>query len=1317
MKKLLLLIITIFFGGLTNLEPAKAKTPSALRSMPSALSSPRAASLEQRGRGAERPNELGKPFIRNFSPQEYGAHSQNWDIEQDKQGLIYVANNDGVLQYDGVSWRLLTFGETGFARSIALSDDGKIYVGGKGEIGYFVPTDQPGGWQYIDLTRLILKETDREFNDVWTTVATNEGAYFNSRSKLFHYISPGTGAANRTDSVVVILPKTEFDGLVIANHQPIVAQREIGLMRVEGDSCVTLPGAPPLSNKVLEIITRPAGKGGEDIIILTGAEIFLWDGHEQKPILQNAAKALGQFGMYDITNALDGNLLIVTRQTGVYLVSFENGGQLVQMISKALGLQNNNAWGCFYDTQGGLWLALDIGIARVETPSPFSLWDESLNFQINEASFARHHGVFYLGAGNGLYFLEPSSSGFPASIRDVEGSTSYRQTAQIKRFSNTSFWFWKLLPMRGYDKLLAGTERGFFEITGNSLKLIHDYGRDVRQLHQSSKNPRRIFTGLRYGGFASMRLAPGKNGQPDRWINEGKLEGFRDEYIYHITEEPDGTLWLTPKYEKFLIRLAFPNGADSDTLKNYIITRFDSTHGLPNEQTMESICIGGEIYVYAAAGFYHFDRRTKTFAPDTVLNPYSEGPGFVDDMIQDHAGNLWFDYKRGVFTLEKKQDGTFERHSLSRLGNEISVGSLFPDEDGLFWLLQGSNMIRFDKKIKKSTDFTFNTLVRKVTVNEDSLLFSGGLERDITLNYGENNVRIEFAAASFDASDKNQFQYMLEGFDKKWSNWSLETRKDYTNIPAGDHVFRVRSKNIYQNLGEEAVFRFTILPPWYRTWWAYGGYALLFGLIVFAADRVQRRRLLKIEREQAEIRETKLRAQAVEAENKALHTENERKKNIEQLSEIGKEITASLDMDTIFYKLYERVNQLTDATIFGVGIYHPQNEQIEYRLAIEKGKRYAPYTRDTRDKNQFPVWCIENRRPVFINDVTKEYSRYIAEFNSTNVEGMVLEDGTLPEESFSLIYLPLISQDKVLGVITIQSFRKNAYTDYHLNLLQNLAAYTAIALDNARLFAEAQQARVAAMAADEAKSSFLSVVSHELRTPLTSVVGFTKIIKKRLDEKLFPLIHTDDGKTRRAIQQVGENLDVVVAEGERLTTLINDVLDLAKIEAGKIEWKMESLAVPEILEHAASATTSLYESKKLQFIKEFNGELPEITGDRDRLIQVVINLISNAVKFTDAGSVTCRTQLRSESSTEGQSNGEIVVSVIDTGAGITLDDQSKVFEKFMQVGDALTDRPKGTGLGLAICKEIVEHHGGRIWVESEIGKGSTFSFALPIATK
>jgi len=257
----------------------------------------------------------------------------------------------------------------------------------------------------------------------------------------------------------------------------------------------------------------------------------------------------------------------------------------------------------------------------------------------------------------------------------------------------------------------------------------------------------------------------------------------------------------------------------------------------------------------------------------------------------------------------------------------------------------------------------------------------------------------------------------------------------------------------------------------------------------------------------------------------------------------------------------------------------------------------------------------------------------------------------------------------------------------------------------AKRTSELVQARDTAEKASQAKSTFLANVSHELRTPLTSILGFTKMIQRRLDEKIFPLITTDDVKVRRAQEQISQNITIIIMEGGRLTQLINEVLDLAKIEAAQIGWQHQICQVEEIVQRAVAATTALFIDKPLELVVNIPPDLPTIQGDFNRLIQVMINLLSNAVKFTSQGHIICQV--------EWSGGHELIIQVADTGVGIAAEDQAKIFEKFEQVGDTLTDKPHGTGLGLSICKEIVTHHGGRIWVESEVGQGSRFFFTLP----
>jgi signal transduction histidine kinase len=214
------------------------------------------------------------------------------------------------------------------------------------------------------------------------------------------------------------------------------------------------------------------------------------------------------------------------------------------------------------------------------------------------------------------------------------------------------------------------------------------------------------------------------------------------------------------------------------------------------------------------------------------------------------------------------------------------------------------------------------------------------------------------------------------------------------------------------------------------------------------------------------------------------------------------------------------------------------------------------------------------------------------------------------------------------------------------------------------------------------------------------------VIQRSLNARIFPKIQAQDPRIKRAIEETGQFIGIIVDEGERMANLIKDMLDLAKIEAGKLEWIMQPLSIVDVIERAVTTTSYSLEQKNLKFIKDYEDGLHQIIGDQDSLIRVMLNLISNAVKYTEEGSVTCRIR---------QHNGEIVVSVIDTGIGIAESDHARIFEKFAQAGDPHTERSKGTGLGLPISKQIVEHHGGRIWLESELGVGSTFSFSLPLA--
>jgi signal transduction histidine kinase/CheY-like chemotaxis protein len=428
--------------------------------------------------------------------------------------------------------------------------------------------------------------------------------------------------------------------------------------------------------------------------------------------------------------------------------------------------------------------------------------------------------------------------------------------------------------------------------------------------------------------------------------------------------------------------------------------------------------------------------------------------------------------------------------------------------------------------------------------------------------------------------------------------------------------------------------------------------------------------------------------------NRLLGEAKQRANELTTVNNISQALASQLNLDELIKLVGEQLKNLFRANIVYLAILDQKTKTINF--PFQYGDNMPPM----KLGDGLTSKIILTGQPLLINKDVQEL----------RVQ-MGIQNVGIPAASYLGVPIPV--GEEMIGVLSVQSTEhENVFNESDLRLLTTIAASVGVAIRKAKLFDEIHQAKMdaedakkIAEKANAAKSAFLSTVSHELRTPLTSVLGFAKIIKKRLEEKVFPLTDKSDAKTSKTITQISENLNVVVSEGERLTHLINDVLDLAKIEAGKMEWNMETVSIPEIAERAIAATTALFEQNHLELKKDIDANIPNITGDKDKLIQVMVNLISNAVKFTPKGKVTFKVFNK---------NDEVVVSITDTGIGIAAEDHDAVFEQFKQVGDTLTDKPKGTGLGLPICKEIVEHHGGRIWLESELGKGSTFLVAFPI---
>ena len=291
----------------------------------------------------------------------------------------------------------------------------------------------------------------------------------------------------------------------------------------------------------------------------------------------------------------------------------------------------------------------------------------------------------------------------------------------------------------------------------------------------------------------------------------------------------------------------------------------------------------------------------------------------------------------------------------------------------------------------------------------------------------------------------------------------------------------------------------------------------------------------------------------------------------------------------------------------------------------------------------------------------------------------------------TIIGVPMSREGVPIGVLTLTRSEVRPFTDKQIELVSTFADQAAIAIENVRLFDEIQDKSRQLEVASQHKSQFLANMSHELRTPLNAILGYTELMA--------------DGAYGEPSEKMLGILKRLEANGKHLLGLINDVLDLSKIEAGQLVLELSDYSVQDIAQTVRSTLEPLAADKKLAFKLELAPELPAGHGDGRRLTQVLINLVGNAIKFTDAGEVAIKAEAN---------NGSFHVSVRDTGPGISAADQAKLFQEFQQADNAITKKKGGTGLGLAISKRIIEMHGGKIWVESQPGQGSTFAFTLPV---
>ena len=765
----------------------------------------------------------GLPLIKNYSPSDYNATPQNWAIVQDKRGIMYFANTGGVLEYDGVSWKLIEV-KNEVVRTIAIDDSGIIYVGGIDEFGYLSP-DSSGQMKYVSLISLLPKE-ERQFGDIWSIWPSQRGIFFQSTSHLFLIKNPVSSLQNPvTLDLKSWKAKTIFSPAFLVREKYYIPESGIGLLSFKNDSLSLVAGGDQFAKQTIyDMLSYPPGNNsgspGNKILIGTGRNgFYIYDGKTFSKFKTGADEYIKKNTLYFRGGVLENDTYAIGTQTGG-LILIDADGDLLKIINKKNGLSDNTVWFVYPDDSGNLWLGLNNGISRVAYPSPVSLIDsrfgiDGIIFTVNE-----HDGTLYLSTPNGIYYSSlNSSNNVNSGFKLVQGIDSES---------------WGILNLDGYQ--LAASTQGVYKIENNRATKIKTSWRFAYSFCKSEINPKIIYVGL-HDGLAKLLY---ENGE---WKDGGRIPGV-SEIITQIEEDNEGTLWLST-LNKGILKITTSNSGNN---ASYTILRFENT--LDGREVPFTILKDGIIFG-TQNGLMSYDKTKNIFFPDSVFGQYFTNDFREIDIKNDLNGNIWIagtkknspEIGRVVFD----NNGNYRWETFPQLKiilenvPAFSPHKLFPDQmnNNLLWIMQGEKLYRFniDDVQTYHRQNKFNTIIRSVNINGDSVIYAGGFspaqlqqkQNVWTLSAGVNSIEFNYSSSSYFKEGSSKYRYLLEGFNSQWSDWTIETRKEYTNLSPADYTFKVQAMDILGDYGEEATFSFYIPAPWYKTVWAF---LVLFLLIL-----------------------------------------------------------------------------------------------------------------------------------------------------------------------------------------------------------------------------------------------------------------------------------------------------------------------------------------------------------------------------------------------------------------------------------------------------------------------------------------------------
>lgn len=789
---------------------------------------------------------LGLPGITNFSRNQYNAGTQNWAISQAENGLLYFANNKGLLEFNGAEW--LKYSDIGLVYRSVCNDGNRIYVGGFNFFGYY-ESNQAGMLKYHSLTEM-LPAGERDFDEIWKIHKTSFGVVFQSFRGVFIYSE---------NKIQIVKPRSQFHFSYYVNGILWIFDQEAGLMQLREGKVRTIPGGDRFSH--IEIWTILPYNDDKILVGTAKNGLYLYDGQTVAKWETPVSGYLERYQLFAGVKIDNNHFAFGTVQNGLYIT--DQNGNIEFNLNKERGLQNNTILSVSCDQSGNVWLGLDNGISRIDYNSPITYIHDYFNIGSGYTS-AFFNEKLYLGTNQGLFYI---------SVADLHNPQKQKSDFHLVEGTEGQVWTLKVVE----NTLMCGHNFGIFQIIDNHAILISAKpgGWNFVKAADSSG----LYLSGHYSGISVLQK------DRDKWKYMYELGGF-DQSAHYIEVDNEGIVWVSHDF-KGIYKLK-----TDERIQKVLTTGFyDEKNGLPQKYDNRVFSIDNKIIIGTRSGIYTYEPKTDSFIRSDYLSEFIDRSSAVEFLYDDNDQNVWC-YVNGqpeILTSYRSRNAKLISIPFIPLVNQIITNygqvNVFSGGDAVIGIEGGfahySHLKQFNTKIKP---VIYISSIHSGDTSEGIFRFNSteGKQKIIPrFSYKGNKVVINFAASQLTSAEP-AIRYKLKGFDQDWSDWQRSFKKEYTNLPIGTYTFCLMTMTS-EGLGSPVFeYKFEIRPPWYRTIYALVLYLLIFAVLVYLAYLFSQKRMAESrqrtkekERERYLQREQQLKEEALLAEKGMIRLRNE----------------------------------------------------------------------------------------------------------------------------------------------------------------------------------------------------------------------------------------------------------------------------------------------------------------------------------------------------------------------------------------------------------------------------------------------------------